>query len=202
MGSGWGLLHPIHEITYIYTWPRSKPPQYYQQGYNITYLQCTKTDAPSKAMRAAIQAAPIKTVWQCTSQPLSPKADNAPDMVVALPPPHAHPPLRCMTQPNVRLYPKTCCIWLHGNLPRMTKGQTQTKSDDEPSDEAAPCMSKKSRRRARLSRIAWILSIPRKTTWFSPDPQFSISTLLASLVSTFVTSIHHKCRYSLTSHCR
>ena len=40
-----------------------------------------------------------------------------------------------------------------------------TKNEDIPSDEVAPCVSKYSLSRAKLSLIAWMLSIPKKTIW-------------------------------------
>lgn len=61
----------------------------------ISDLQCTSTEADSKAIRAAIQAEPAKTLWTCINQPLSPRVDTDADILLRLPPPHVQPPCLC-----------------------------------------------------------------------------------------------------------
>lgn len=62
----------------------------------MVYLQWTRTEAASRATRAAIQAEPAKTVWTCINQALSPSVDTDADILLKLPPPHVHPP--CLYQ--------------------------------------------------------------------------------------------------------
>jgi len=61
----------------------------------VANLQCTRTDADSIATRAAIHAAPAKTLWMCINQPLSPSKDTEADILLRLPPPQVQPPCLC-----------------------------------------------------------------------------------------------------------
>ena len=70
----------------------------------IPNQQCTRTDADSKATCPAIQAAPVKTLWTCVSQPVSPKADTEADMLLRLPPPHVQPPCLCIRKIIITCY--------------------------------------------------------------------------------------------------
>lgn len=58
-------------------------------------LQWTRTEADSRATRAAIHAAPVSTLCTWINQPLTPSVETEADMLLRFPPPKVHPPFLC-----------------------------------------------------------------------------------------------------------